>query len=47
VLIRRGHVGEVAGHERADVAREHVVGECLPGRVLEREAPAADGDDRE
>ena len=47
VLIRRGHVGEMAGHELADVAREDVTGERLTGRALKREAPAAGGDDRE
>src|SRR3989442_12734342 len=46
VLVGGGHVGEVAGHERADVACEHIVGERLAGRALEREPPAAGGADR-
>src|SRR5690349_23988893 len=47
VLVRRGYVREMAGHERAHVARNHLVGDRLGPRASQGELPTPYRHDRE
>src|SRR5439155_8160547 len=47
VLVGRGDVREMAGHEGPHVAREHLVGKPFPPRAIRGELPAPRRHDRQ